>query len=144
MDNQEYNTIDNYAFYLFFFLSFISIGNDFYFVLQEISNHEIVKQKINYFEDFSNIIKKLLSNQVKKVKNGFEINEKKNKKKNIKKIKEIKNNKKQDNIKEDKSKKVENKIIQEFNNENDEYIENLNKLKVSYKNNIKKIKENKY
>jgi len=140
MDNQEYNTIDNYAFYLFFFLSFISIGNDFYFVLQEISNHEIVKQKINYFEDFSNIIKKLLSNQVKKVKNGFEINEKKNKKKNIKKIKEIKNNKKQDNIKEDKSKKVENKIIQEFNNENDEYIENLNKLKVSYKNNIKKNK----
>ena len=142
MDNQEYNTIDNYAFYLFFFLSFISIGNDFYFVLQEISNHEIVKQKINYFEDFSNIIKKLLSNQVKKVKNGFEINEKKNKKKNVK---EIKNNKKQDNIKEDKSKKVENKIIenkiiQEFNNENDEYIENLNKLKVSYKNNIKKNK----
>jgi len=140
MDNQEYNTIDNYAFYLFFFLSFISIGNDFYFVLQEISNHEIVKQKINYFEDFSNIIKKLLSNQVKKVKNGFEINEKKNKKKKIKEIKEIKNNKKQDNIKEDKSKKVENKIIQEFNNENDEYIENLNKLKVSYKNNIKKNK----
>lgn len=139
MDNQEYNIIDNYAFYLFFFLSFLSIGNDFYFVLQEMSSHEFVKKRITYFNDLVNILKNILSNKVKKVKNGYVINENKQKNNLIKN--EIKKNNKNESLKkETKTEKIklDNKIIEEFNDENDEYIENLNKLKVNYKNNVKK------
>lgn len=139
MDNQEYNIIDNYAFYLFFFLSFLSIGNDFYFVLQEMSNHEFVKKRITYFDDLMNILKNILSNKVKKVKNGYVINENKQKNKLIKN--ELKKNNKNEKLNKDiKTEKIklDNKIIEEFNDENDEYIDNLNKLKVNYKNNIKK------
>jgi hypothetical protein len=139
MDNQEYNIIDNYAFYLFFFLSFLSIGNDFYFVLQEMSNHEFVKKRITYFDDLMNILKNILSNKVKKVKNGYVINENKQKNKLIKN--ELKKNNKNEILNKDiKTEKIklDNKIIEEFNDENDEYIDNLNKLKVNYKNNIKK------
>ena len=139
MDNQEYNIIDNYAFYLFFFLSFLSIGNDFYFVLQEMSNHEFVKKRITYFDDLMNILKNILSNKVKKVQNGYVINENKQKNKLIKN--ELKKNNKNEILNKDiKTEKIklDNKIIEEFNDENDEYIDNLNKLKVNYKNNIKK------
>ena len=139
MDNQEYNIIDNYAFYLFFFLSFLSIGNDFLFVLQEMSNHEFVKKRITYFDDLMNILKNILSNKVKKVKNGYVINENKQKNKLIKN--ELKKNNKNEKLNKDiKTEKIklDNKIIEEFNDENDEYIDNLNKLKVNYKNNIKK------
>lgn len=139
MDNQEYNIIDNYAFYLFFFLSFLSIGNDFYFVLQEMSNHEFVKKRITYFDDLMNILKNILSNKLKKVKNGYVINENKQKNKLIKN--ELKKNNKNEKLNKDiKTEKIklDNKIIEEFNDENDEYIDNLNKLKVNYKNNIKK------
>ena len=139
MDNQEYNIIDNYAFYLFFFLSFLSIGNDFYFVLQEMSNHEFVKKRITYFDDLMNILKNILSNKLKKVKNGYVINENKQKNKLIKN--ELKKNNKNEILNKDiKTEKIklDNKIIEEFNDENDEYIDNLNKLKVNYKNNIKK------
>ena len=134
MDNQEYNIIDNYAFYLFFFLSFLSIGNDFYFVLQEMSNHEFVKKRITYFDDLMNILKNILSNKVKKVKNGYVINENKQKNKKIKN--ELKKNNKNEILNKDiKTEKIklDNKIIEEFNDENDKYIDNLNKLKVKYK-----------
>mgnify|MGYP007047845768 CR=1 FL=1 len=143
MDNQEYNIIDNYAFYLFFFLSFLSIGNDFYFVLHEMSNHNFVKKRITYLNDFKNIIMNILSNKAKKVKNGYVINENKqnykllkNNNKNEAKN-EAKNELKNKEIKIEKV-NLDNKIIQEFNDKNDEYIDNLNKLKVNYNNNIKK------
>jgi hypothetical protein len=68
MDNSECinNNIDNYAFYLFLFLVTLSMGNDFYFVLQNLQNTEFIKKQIEKYENYTQIFGNILCNNKKK------------------------------------------------------------------------------
>ena len=86
------NNIDNYAFYLFLFLVTLSMGNDIYYVLQNIQNTDFIKKQINKYEDYSQLFSNVLCNNMKKIKNGLSEKNKKKKLKETEEIEDIKNN----------------------------------------------------
>ena len=130
MESTE-NNIDSYALYIFLFLSFLSVGNDFYHVYSNILEHEFVKKNINKVNNYAELFGNILCNNVKKTKNKLicDIKEKVQKKK--------KNNKKQEDKKENKDEikeiKEKNELIQKPQIEN-EIIEK--KTDNNYENNI--------
>ena len=121
MENHECinNNIDNYAFYLFLFLVTLSMGSDFYYVLQNIQNTDFIKKQISKYEDYSNLFSNVLCNNI-----GTTIKKIKSKK--------IKNNTNEDN------KEYENMIKDEKIQKNKEILEEVNKIKDDSNKNIKK------
>ena len=91
MESTE-NNIDSYALYIFLFLSFLSVGNDFYHVYSNILEHDFVKKNINKMNNYTELFGNILCNNVKQRKNKLicDIKEKiqKPKKNKIKKEKE--------------------------------------------------------
>ena len=84
MDNSECinNNIDNYAFYLFLFLVTLSMGNDFYFVLQNLQNTEFIKKQIEKYENYTQIFGNILCNNKNKKINKKEQNNEQNNEQN--------------------------------------------------------------
>ena len=85
MDNSECinNNIDNYAFYLFLFLVTLSMGNDFYFVLQNLQNTEFIKKQIEKYENYTQIFGNILCNNKNKKINKKEQNNEQNNEQNV-------------------------------------------------------------
>ena len=151
MESTE-NNIDSYALYIFLFLSFLSVGNDFYHVYSNILEHDFVKKNINKINNYKELLENILCNNVKQRKNKLicDIKEKiqKPKKNKIKKekeedkkeLKELKE-KKENNQKQ----KLENEMIEKKTDNN--YENNINimrtivKKEESKKKGIRKIKK---
>ena len=79
MDSE--NNIDNYALYIFLFLSTLSVGNDFYHVYSNMLENDFVKKNISKMNDYYTLMQNVLCNNVKKIKNKIvleKINNKKN------------------------------------------------------------------
>jgi hypothetical protein len=151
MESTE-NNIDSYALYIFLFLSFLSVGNDFYHVYSNILEHDFVKKNINKMNNYTELFGNILCNNVKQRKNKLicDIKEKiqKPKKNKIKKekeedkkeLKELKE-KKENNQKQ----KLENEMIEKKTDNN--YENNINimrtivKKEESKKKGIRKIKK---
>jgi len=151
MESTE-NNIDSYALYIFLFLSFLSVGNDFYHVYSNILEHDFVKKNINKMNNYTELFGNILCNNVKQRKNKLicDIKEKiqKPKKNKIKKekeedkkeLKELKE-KKENNQKQ----KLENEMIEKKKDNN--YENNINimrtivKKEESKKKGIRKIKK---
>lgn len=154
MESTE-NNIDSYALYIFLFLSFLSVGNDFYHVYSNILEHDFVKKNINKMNNYTELFGNILCNNVKQRKNKLicDIKEKiqkpkKNKikkekeedKKELKELKELKE-KKENNQKQ----KLENEMIEKKTDNN--YENNINimrtivKKEESKKKGIRKIKK---
>ena len=145
MDSSE-NNLDNYALYIFLFLSLLSVGNDFFYVYQEILEKEFIKNKVNKFNDYYNLFGNLLCNNVKKVKNKMICydNKDNNKEKEDKKDNKDKKDKKEINksIKKIEKKSNENKIIDEKTD--NIYENNINIMKnIVKKEKIVEEKKNK-
>ena len=115
MDNSECinNNIDNYAFYLFLFLVTLSMGNDFYFVLQNLQNTEFIKKQIEKYENYTQIFGNILCNNKKKKINKKEQEQKQNNEQNNEQNILNKNIENEVNkiIDIDKEKKIKKKIM---------------------------------
>ena len=139
MESSE-NNIDSYALYIFLFLSFLSVGNDFYHVYSGLLEHEFVKKNINKMNNYTELFSNILCNNVKKTKNKLicDIKDKiekpkKNKEKEIKEKTEKKS--KKESI---QNQQLENNIIDKKTDNN--YENNINIMKTIVK---KEDKENK-
>ena len=151
MESTE-NNIDSYALYIFLFLSFLSVGNDFYHVYSNILEHDFVKKNINKMNNYTELFGNILCNNVKQRKNKLicDIKEKiqKPKKNKIKKEKE-EDKKELKELKEkkenNKKQKLENEMIEKKTDNN--YENNINimrtivKKEESKKKGIRKIKK---
>ena len=114
MDSE--NNIDNYALYIFLFLSTLSVGNDFYHVYLNMLENDFVKKNILKMNDYYTLMQNVLCNNVKKIKNKIvleKINNKKNNKedKNENSKESNKENKKKNKLKEEKKDLTENENL---------------------------------
>jgi len=157
MDSE--NNIDNYALYIFLFLSLLSVGNDFYHVYVNALENDVVKSKLNKLNDYYNLFQNVMCNNVKKIKNKIVLDKKevkKNKeetnKKNRIKINKHSNNNDQEINKVKKDNK-ETTVILDLNTETDKtetkknekkenIVKNITKNITKKKDRNKKIEEN--
>lgn len=132
MESTE-NNIDNYALYIFLFLSLLSVGNDFYHVYANLLDHEFVKKNMDKFNNYKELFSNILCNNVKKTKNklicGTNEKEQKPKKNKENKQKEVKEKKeKHENT---INKNIENDIIEQKTDNN--YENNINIMRTIVK-----------
>ena len=66
---------NNIALYLFLFLSLLSVGNDFYQVYLNALDTDFVKKQSEKVNNYYEVLKSVLCNNVKKVKNKLIVNE---------------------------------------------------------------------
>ena len=138
MDSE--NNIDNYALYIFLFLSTLSVGNDFYHVYLNMLENDFVKKNISKISDYYILMQNVLCNNVKKIKNKIVLekinNKESNKESNKENNKESNKENKKDNNKESNK---ENKKKNKLKEEKKELTENENLLIDENKINITKI-----
>tara|TARA_B110000483_G_C18204122_1_gene546745 strand:+ start:4785 stop:5228 length:444 start_codon:yes stop_codon:yes gene_type:complete len=145
MESTE-NNIDSYALYIFLFLSFLSVGNDFYHVYSNILEHDFVKKNINKMNNYTELFGNILCNNVKQRKNKLicDIKEKIQKPKKNKIKKEKEEDKKE--LKENNQKqKLENEMIEKKTDNNYEnninIMRNIVKKEESKKKSTRRIKK---
>ena len=148
MESTE-NNIDSYALYIFLFLSFLSVGNDFYHVYSNILEHDFVKKNINKMNNYTELFGNILCNNVKQRKNKLicDIKEKiqKPKKNKIKKEKEEDKKELKEKKENNQKQKLENEMIEKKTDNN--YENNINimrtivKKEESKKKGIRRIKK---
>ena len=110
MDSE--NNIDNYALYIFLFLSTLSVGNDFYHVYSNMLENDFVKKNISKMNDYYTLMQNVLCNNVKKIKNKIVLEKINNKKNNEEERNENnKENKKKNKLKEEKKDLTENENL---------------------------------
>ena len=133
---------NNIALYLFLFLSLLSVGNDFYQVYLNTLDTDFVKKQSEKVNNYYEVLKSVLCNNVKKVKNKLIVNENneiiKNENENQNETKnqnneiiKLKNKNEKEKKRKKQKKNEENNIIDEKNN--NEYEKNINILKTIVK-----------
>lgn len=148
MESTE-NNIDSYALYIFLFLSFLSVGNDFYHVYSNILEHDFVKKNINKMNNYTELFGNILCNNVKQRKNKLicDIKEKiqKPKKNKIKKEKEEDKKELKEKKENNQKQKLENEMIEKKTDNNYEnninIMRNIVKKEESKKKSTRRIKK---
>jgi hypothetical protein len=132
---------NNIALYLFLFLSLLSVGNDFYQVYLNTLDTDFVKKQSEKVNNYYEVLKSVLCNNVKKVKNKLIVNENneiiKNENQNQNEI--IKNENQNEIIKNEN----QNNEIIKLKNENQNETKNQNNEIIKLKNKNEKEKKRK-
>lgn len=146
----ESNNIDNYALYIFLFLSFLSVGNDFYHVYANMLEQDFIKKNIGKMNDYYELFSNVLCNNIEKTKNKIVCNIKEKlddnkKEENVKKTRKTTKTlkEKKQNVNESKAKinNNENNLLEK--KEDESYEENINILKnIIKKDDKKKTRKN--
>ena len=132
----ESNNIDNYALYIFLFLSLLSVGNDFYHVYANMLEQDFIKKNIGKMNDYYELFGNILCNNIKKTKNKIVCNIKE-KLDDDKKEEIVKKSKKSNKTLKEKKQNV-NELKSKVNNNENELLEK--KEDESYEDNINILK----